>query len=107
VRRGLAEFDSPEIRSRASEAIRHIVQNHAAIYRSGAGLEAEIEILSPVQPLNCLQILRIQLGNLHEDAVIHGDAVLILMGGTLYSASVANCRISSEVFPRPSRINPV
>jgi len=58
------------------------VQNHATIHNRGAGLEAKIEIIRPVQPLHRLQILRIQLWDVHEDIAIYIDAVLILMSRT-------------------------
>src|ERR1039457_63952 len=81
VRRRLSDFESPQIRRRTGESVRHIVQDHAAIHRRGAGLKPEIEIIRPVERLNRLQILRIQLWDVHEDVVIHVDAMLILVRG--------------------------
>src|SRR5260370_36612746 len=81
VRRNLAQFQGAQIGRGAAEAIGHVVQNDAAVLGRGAGLELEVEIFRPVEPLNRFQIFVVKLGDVHEDGVIHADAVLVLMGG--------------------------
>ena len=45
--------------------------------------QAEIEILRPVEPLNLLQIIRVQHWGLHEDVVILGGAAVFSEGREL------------------------
>src|SRR5258706_7151168 len=83
------DFQGSQIRRRTSESIGHIVQNHATVHSRGTRLEPEIEILRAVKPLNGLEILRIQLGNVYEHMVVHIDTMLILMSG---AAVFGECR---------------
>ena len=78
--RHLAEFQSAQIRRRSGETIGHIVQDHAAIDGRRARPEAEIQVVCPAEPLNRLEILRVQPWDVYEDIVIHVDTMLILMG---------------------------
>ena len=56
MRRRRPDLQGAEIGRRTGEAVGHIVQNHATIHNRGAGLEAKIEIIRPIEPLNRLRI---------------------------------------------------
>ena len=79
MRRSLAKLQGPEIGRLAGKAIGNIGKDHTAINCCRTWLEPEIEVFRLVKLLNILEILRVQPRDVHEDVVIHSDAVLVLM----------------------------
>ncbi len=79
MRRSLAQFQRAQVGRPASKAIGDIGQDHAAVSRRRSRLEPEIEVLSLIERLNFLQILRIQFWDVDKNVVVDDDAVLILM----------------------------
>ena len=55
-------------------------QRHAAIDGRRARSQAEVEIARVIQLLHRRRILRVELRHVHEDVVIHQDAVAVLSG---------------------------
>ena len=78
MRNWRTDLESAEIRRSSSKAIRHIGQNRASVHCGGGGLEPEVEIRDFIEFLKRADVLGIEPANIHEDVVIHENAIAIL-----------------------------
>ena len=79
MRRRLAAFQRPEIRSATSESVGDSRQLCASVERRRSLAQRKIEVLGFVDLLHTGAVLRIEPRHLDEDVVIDQHAVLILL----------------------------
>src|SRR5882672_216859 len=79
VRNRHACFQLAAIGGATGEPFVHVGEHDTAIHRGRIRLESEIEILGLIYLLHTLEIVAVELRYVHENVVVHSDAVLILM----------------------------